>query len=356
MLLLLGSALLATSVFAGVNITINPFEIAQAIHEATQSTPGRVYQSKPAATRPAQKTRPKSRSSSTPSPETGQWYEDGRGVPKNYAEVVNGYRKAADQNDPVAQYRLAHCYYFGKGIPKNYVECYKGLLLSAAQGDERARKAMPIVERAISRNEIAEGQSLARDFKPGEIPPTGTAVSEMNLSEARPIASGTAFFITEDGYPVTNKHQDVAQAAKVVNQQPETQPETTATSETTTTPQAAPAQPERPISWREVDAIYNLESKKTRLQKDALWSRFKGKKVRWTGKVSHMSEGWFGGLSMQVKMNRDTFTSDLIIDLDSSQKDRAMQFEEGDTVRFTGILREWGTLMPITIEDGEILN
>lgn len=69
-----------------------------------------------------------------------------------------------------------------------------------------------------------------------------------------------------------------------------------------------------------------------------------------------MSEGWFGGLSMQVKMNRDTWTSDLIIDLDSSQKDRAMQFEEGDTVRFAGILREWGTFMPITIGDGEILN
>jgi S1-C subfamily serine protease len=69
MLLLLGSALLATSAFAGVNITINPYEIARTIHEATQSTPGRVYQSKPAATPPAQKKRPKSRSSSTPSPE-----------------------------------------------------------------------------------------------------------------------------------------------------------------------------------------------------------------------------------------------------------------------------------------------
>jgi S1-C subfamily serine protease len=70
MLLLLGPALLVTLAFAGVNITINPFEIAQTIHQATQSTPGRVYQSKPAATPPAQKKRPKSRSSSTPSPET----------------------------------------------------------------------------------------------------------------------------------------------------------------------------------------------------------------------------------------------------------------------------------------------
>jgi hypothetical protein len=237
MLLLLGSALLATSAFAGVNITINPYEIARTVQEATQSTPGRVYQSKPAATPPAQKKRPKSRSSSTPSPDPsveavksfrraveqddtggqnnlGIAYIKGEGVAKDQVEAVKWYRKAADQNDPVAQRRLAACFYYGKGIPKNYVECYKWLLLSAAQGDERARKGVPIVERAISPNGIAEGQSLARDFKPGEIPPTGTAVSE------------------------ANKHQDAAPTARVVSQQPETQPETTATPEATATPQA----------------------------------------------------------------------------------------------------------------------
>jgi hypothetical protein len=340
MLLLLGSALLATSAFAGVNININPFEIAQAIHEATQSTPGRVYQSKPAAARPAQKARPKSRSSSTPSPETGQWYEDGRGVPKNYAEVVNGYRKAADQNDPVAQYRLAHCYYFGKGIPKNYVECYKWLLLSAAQGDERARKAMPIVERAISRNEIAEGQSLARDFKPGEMPPTGTAVSEANLSEARPIAFGN----------VTNRHQDAAPTARVVSQQPETQPETTATPEATATPQ------ETVITWAEISAIYSNHSKKTDLQKTAAWPRFKGKRVTWVGKVVHLQEGWITGLTLQVKMNRDTLVSDVLIQLKDSEKDKAMQLEEGGVVRFTGVLDDWSNFLAMTVNEGEILN
>jgi TPR repeat protein len=136
----------------------------------------------------------------------GQWYEDGKGVSKNYEEAVNWYRKAADQKDPVAQWRLAGYYYNGKGVPKNYIECYKWLLLSAAQGDERARKATPIVERALSPNQIAEGQRLARDFKPGEIRPTGTAISETNVSEAQPTASGTGFFITEDGYVVTNEH------------------------------------------------------------------------------------------------------------------------------------------------------
>lgn len=136
----------------------------------------------------------------------GQWYEDGQGVPKNYEEAVNWYRRAAEQKDPTAQWRLAGYYYYGKKVPKNYIECYKWLLLSAAQGDERARKATSIVEKAMSPNQIAEGQRLARDFKPGEIRPTGTAISETNVSEAQPTAFGTGFFITEDGYVVTNEH------------------------------------------------------------------------------------------------------------------------------------------------------
>jgi Ssp1 endopeptidase immunity protein Rap1a len=49
-----------TSAFAGVSIAIDPFAIAQTIRQATQSTPGPVYRSKPAATSPAQKKRSKS--------------------------------------------------------------------------------------------------------------------------------------------------------------------------------------------------------------------------------------------------------------------------------------------------------
>ena len=45
------------------------------------------------------------------------------------------------------------------------------------------------------------------------------------------------------------------------------------------TKQAANATPqESPISWREVNSIYNLRSNKTDLQKDEEWKRFKGQR------------------------------------------------------------------------------
>jgi hypothetical protein len=122
-------------------------------------------------------------------------------------------------------------------------------------------------------------------------------------------------------------------------------------------PAAAPAAtaPERPITWREIDSIYNVSSKKTDLQKENLWKGYKGKRVTWSGEVVGVSEGWFGGLSLQVKMNRNTFTFDLLINLKKTEKAKASQLHQGDKVRFTGILSTWGSLLPISLDDGEII-
>ena len=108
------------------------------------------------------------------------------------------------------------------------------------------------------------------------------------------------------------------------------------------------------ISWSEVDQIYNLKGKSTDLKKEEEWKRFKGKKVQWTGTVSAISET-FGTLSLQIKMNPSTFTSDLIISLKEDQRSKAINYSEGDRVTFTGILKDWGTLTPISLSDGEII-
>lgn len=103
----------------------------------------------------------------------------------------------------------------------------------------------------------------------------------------------------------------------------------------------------------QINDIYKLKSLETDLQKDEAWKRFKGKKVKWTGTVSSVSET-FGSLILQVKMNRDTFTSDLHINLLDSQKSRALSLTKGDSVTFTGVLDKWGSLVPITLVEGEI--
>jgi hypothetical protein len=126
----------------------------------------------------------------------------------------------------------------------------------------------------------------------------------------------------------------------------------------TTALDSAPAAtpPPSEISWKEVNAIYNLQSNYTNLQKEEAWKRYKGQRVMWIGKVEGIDKGWLGGLHLQVKMNRDTFTFDLAIDLKKSEEAKAMSIHKGDIIRFTGILDTWGSLLPISISDGEIIS
>lgn len=107
------------------------------------------------------------------------------------------------------------------------------------------------------------------------------------------------------------------------------------------------------ISWDTIDEIYNLKSKYTDLQKDQEWIRFKGKRVKWSGTVKAISQS-FGSLTMQVKMNPTTFTSDVIVTLKDSEKSKAGRLREGDSVRFIATLNRWSTLMPISMNNGEI--
>src|SRR5206468_2955768 len=57
-----------------------------------------------------------------------------------------------------------------------------------------------------SREQIAEGQKLARNFKPRVVPSAGGDSSATGIAQTRPESSGSGFFITEDGYLITNEH------------------------------------------------------------------------------------------------------------------------------------------------------
>jgi len=136
----------------------------------------------------------------------GACYAKGDGVAKDYVEAVKWSRKAAEQNYAPAQYNLGIRYGQGRGVAKDEVEAYKWWLLAAAQGDEDAKKGMTILEDSMTREEIAEGQKLARYFKPREVPSAGGDISARSIAQTRPESSGTGFFIKEDGYLITNQH------------------------------------------------------------------------------------------------------------------------------------------------------
>ncbi len=104
----------------------------------------------------------------------GVCYANGQGVTEDDAESVKWFRKAAEQNFADAQYNLGVYYDSGEGVAKDEVEAYKWWLLAAGQGNDDAKYNMTIVENKMSREQIAEGQRLARDFKPRKVPSEGS--------------------------------------------------------------------------------------------------------------------------------------------------------------------------------------
>ena len=136
----------------------------------------------------------------------GNCYANGQGVAKDDAEAVKWYRKAAEQNFAQAQISLALSYALGQGVAKDNVESYKWTLLAASQGDKDAKETMTILENNMSREQIAEGQKVARNFKPRLALSAEPDTSSTGIAQTRPQSSGTGFFITEDGYLITNEH------------------------------------------------------------------------------------------------------------------------------------------------------
>jgi hypothetical protein len=96
----------------------------------------------------------------------GVMYDLGRGVPQDYAEAVKWYRFAAGQGNAKAQYNLGLMYKRGRGVPKDYAEAHKWFNLAASRGHKEAVKNRGIVSRLMSRDQIAEAQRLAREWKP----------------------------------------------------------------------------------------------------------------------------------------------------------------------------------------------
>jgi TPR repeat protein len=130
--------------------------------------------------------------------ELGLCYSNGEGVRKDYVEAVKWFRKAAERNVAMAQSDLGVCYANGQGVPKDYVEGYKWFLLAAAQGVPSS-ELIASAESRMSREQIAEGQKLAREFKPRQGPSASGDSSGATIAQTRPTSSGNGFFITEDG-------------------------------------------------------------------------------------------------------------------------------------------------------------
>ena len=136
----------------------------------------------------------------------GCCYRDGVGVSQDAIEAVKWFRKAAEQGFVQAQCVLGAKYLLGEGVIRDYVQAYKWLNLASAQGFENAKSILSAVESQMTQVQIAEAQQLAREFKPHESSRSDSSVSDRRNIVSNWKASGTGFFITDDGYLVSNFH------------------------------------------------------------------------------------------------------------------------------------------------------
>ncbi len=57
--------------------------------------------------------------------------------------------KAAEQDDPDAQFKVGECYYYGMSVEQNYRQAYKWYTKAAEQGHKNAQEKLKVVLKKI---------------------------------------------------------------------------------------------------------------------------------------------------------------------------------------------------------------
>jgi TPR repeat protein len=148
--------------------------------------------------------------------ELGKCYFEGTGVSRDLSEGIKWIRQAAEEGNPAAQNRLGSCYEKGEAVPKDYVQAYKWYALAAAQDDENAsdiRVSIAKVESLMTKEQVAEAQQLAREFKPGRKPaPTAlsNAAGQTNAVETAAAPPNPGFVTVKTGEESSEVYVDGA--------------------------------------------------------------------------------------------------------------------------------------------------
>ena len=96
----------------------------------------------------------------------GLMYEQGRGLPQDFAEAASWHRKAAEQGVADAQFNLGLMCETGQGVPQDVVQAHLWFDLAAAQDASGAASARDKIAEKMTPAQIAEAQKMAREWKP----------------------------------------------------------------------------------------------------------------------------------------------------------------------------------------------
>jgi uncharacterized protein len=114
----------------------------------------------------------------------GLMYSEGHGVPQDHAEAAEWYQRAANERYAQAQYNLGLLYANGEGVAQDNVQAHLWFNLAAVHfpaSDTRNRNAAlnsrDVVARKLTREQLAEAQKLAREWKPVRLAQHGGGTS-----------------------------------------------------------------------------------------------------------------------------------------------------------------------------------
>jgi TPR repeat protein len=137
----------------------------------------------------------------------GASYATGDGVEADSVEAFKWLEKAAIQGLEDCQYTLGGLYAEGKGVKKDNVQAYKWLALAAKNGVAGANTNLLEIEGRLTPKELTKAKRLAGEFKPFMTNSVSCSWSgDQTFSLYPETGTATGFFVTEDGYLITNHH------------------------------------------------------------------------------------------------------------------------------------------------------
>ncbi len=92
----------------------------------------------------------------------GSMYQEGKGVPQDFAEAAKWYRLLAEQGDALAQTNLGSIYANGEGVPQDFVSAYMWWNVASANGNERAREQRDSISLKMTPANVSEAQRRSR--------------------------------------------------------------------------------------------------------------------------------------------------------------------------------------------------
>ncbi len=115
----------------------------------------------------------------------GCMHESGNGVPQDYKEAVDLFRKSAEQGHSDAQFNLGYMYYHGTGVLQDYVMAHMYWNISSVSGHKDAKHNRGVVEKKMTEPQLEKAKYLAREWyeKRGGMLPSDSAPQNIKGQE-----------------------------------------------------------------------------------------------------------------------------------------------------------------------------